>query len=100
MAVLKKLNPKRTWVKQSADLVPASILVIGSQRSSRPEAVFYKKAFLKISHNSLEKNCARVSYEKRALLKTLLRNLLTKILWNRCFRVNFMKYLRTSIFPD
>ena len=41
-----------------------------------------KHVFLKISQNSQESTCARVSF------------LLKKRLWHRCFPVNFAKFLR------
>ena len=44
--------------------------------------------FLENSQNSLENTCARVSF----LIK---KRLLEKRLWQRCFPVNFSKFLRT-----
>ena len=56
---------------------------------TNPEAVargvFGKKVFLKISQNSQENTCTRVSFYKKL-----------KRLWHRCFPVNFTKFLRTS----
>ena len=46
-----------------------------------------EKAFLEISQNSQENACARVSFLK-------------KILWHRCFPVNFAKFLRTSFLTE
>ena len=62
--------------------------------------VFLKKVFLKISQNSHENTCARVSI----LIKlpwglkpaTLLRNWL----WHRRFPVNFAKFLRTAFLTE
>ena len=54
---------------------------------SRPE-VFCKKGFLKISQNSQENTCARIS----VLIKV---SVLKKRLCHRCFPVNFAKFLRT-----
>ena len=44
------------------------------------------KVFLKISQNSLENTCARVSLKNR--------------LWHRCFPANFAKFLRTPFFTE
>ena len=71
MAVLKKLNPKRTWVKQSADLVAASNLAIGSHRSSRPEAVFCKKSVLKNFAKFTGKNLYQSLLLKKELYQKL-----------------------------
>ena len=46
-----------------------------------------KKLFLKISQNSLENTCARVSF-------------LNKRLWHRCFPVSFANILRTSFLQN
>ena len=46
-----------------------------------------KKAFLKILKNAEENACARVSFLKKRL-------------WNRCFVVNFAKFLRTSFLTE
>ena len=48
----------------------------------QPPEVFNKKGFLKISQNSLENACARVSFLKK------------RRLWHKCFPVNFAKFLR------
>ena len=48
-----------------------------------------KKLFLKISRNSKEHTCARVSF----LIK--LRPQAIKRLWHRCFPLNFAKFSRT-----
>ena len=54
--------------------------------------VLSKKVSLKISQNSLEKTCARVSFfDKVACLRPT--TLLKKRLWHRCFPVNFAKLL-------
>ena len=50
-----------------------------------------KKVFLKMSQNSQENTCARISF---------LITLLKKRLWQRCFPVNFAKYLRTPFFIE
>ena len=52
-----------------------------------------KKGFLKISQNSQENTCARVSYLIK--LQAPPATLLKKTLWHRCFPVNFAKFLRT-----
>ena len=49
---------------------------------------FIKKGFLEISQNSQENICAR------AFL------LLKKRLWQRCFPVNFAKFLRTRFLTE
>ena len=55
-----------------------------------------KKVFLKVSQNSQENNCVRVSFliELQAGPATLLK----KRHWHRCFPVNFAKFLRTPLF--
>ena len=52
--------------------------------------MFCKKVFLKISQNSQENTCARVSF----LIKwqTPPATLLKRRLWHRCFPVNFAKF--------
>ena len=57
-----------------------------------------KKVFLEISQNSQENTCGRVSL----LIKLGLgpATLLKKILWHRCFHVNFAKFLRTPLFTE
>ena len=50
--------------------------------------VLQKKVSLKISQNSQENTCARVSFLRSATL-------LKKRLWHRLFPVNFAKFLRT-----
>ena len=50
--------------------------------------------FLKISQNSLENTCARVSF----LIKLLA--LFKKRLWHKCFPVNFTKFRRTPRFTE
>ena len=62
--------------------------------SHKPEAVVcsVKKVFLKISQNSQQSNCARVSF----LIKFQAWRLVS--LWHRCFPVNFAKFLKTDFF--
>ena len=62
----------------------------GNSRSSRPEV------FVEISQNSQENTCARVFFNKVLGLRPA--TLLKKILWYRCFPVNFSKFLRTLFF--
>ena len=61
-----------------------------------------KKVFLKISQNSQENTCARVSFliKLHAIGGVLRRSatLLKKRLWHRCFPVNFPKFSRTPFF--
>ena len=52
-----------------------------------------KKAFLKVLQDSLENNCARVSFLIKLQAWTV--TLLKKKLWRNCFPVNFVKFLRT-----
>ena len=53
--------------------------------------------FFKISQNSHENTCARVSF----LIKLqALATLLKKRLWHRWFPVNFVKFLRTLLFIE
>ena len=51
--------------------------------------------FLKISQNLQENTCARVSLLIKLQRPTALSK---KILWHRCFPVNFVKFLRTTNF--
>ena len=51
-----------------------------------------KKVFLEISQNSQENTCARVSFLIK--LQDWSARLLKKRLWQRCFPVNFAKFLR------
>ena len=55
----------------------------------QPPEVFYKKRclFVKNSQNSEKNTCAKVSFLK-------------KILWYRCFPVNFVKFLRTPFLQN
>ena len=73
------------------------IIVTVKFKSSRPE-VFCKKMFLEISQNSQENTRARVSF----LVKLQARSaaLLKKILWHRCFPVNFAKFLRKHFLTE
>ena len=75
------------WVRSRARLV--------TKRQEKTEAVSQscsvKKLFIEISQNSQENTFARVSF----LLK-LLKKLLKKRLWHRCFPVNFAKFWRIS----
>ena len=58
-----------------------------------------KKVILKISQNSQENTCARVSFfNKVASLRPA--TLLKKRLWHRCFPVNFAKSLRTPFLTE
>ena len=61
-----------------------------------------KKVFVKISQNSQENTCARVSYLMKLQAVAGLRpaTLLKKRLWHRCFPVNFAKSLTTPIFIE
>ena len=60
-------------------------------RSTRPEV------FLNISQSSQENTCARISFliKKRPEACNL-----KKILWHRCFPVNFAKFLRAPFFTE
>ena len=57
---------------------------------------FTKKVSLKISQNSQENTCARVSFS----IKLLKRLSLKKRTWHRCFPVKFAKYLRTPFLQN
>ena len=60
-----------------------------------------KKLFLKISQNSQESNFPRVSFLIKLQASGLrLTTLLKRRLWNRCFPVNFAKFVRTPIFTE
>ena len=62
-----------------------SHLVVLSEAATR--GVLWKKVFLEISKNSQENTCARVSF--------LIKSVLKKGLWHRCFPNNSGKFLRT-----
>ena len=53
-----------------------------------------RKGVLRILQNSQENTCARVSF----LIN--LQTLLKKRLWDRCFPVNFVKFLRTPFLKE
>ena len=55
--------------------------------------VLEKKVFLRISQNSQENTCARVSGLRPATL-------LKKRLWHRCFPANFVKLSRTPFLQN
>ena len=60
-----------------------------------------KKVFLKISQNSQENTCARVSFLIKLQASGLRpATLLKKRLRHRCFPVNFVKFLRTHFFTE
>ena len=68
------------------------------QRSSRSE-VFCTKGALKILQNSQENHCARVSFfNKVAGLRSA--TLLKKRLWQKCFPLNFAKFLGTPFLQN
>ena len=71
-----------------------------AQRKQRAEAVArrcsVRKVFLKISQNSLENTCARVSF----LIKLQASGLFKKWLWHRYFSVNFAKFLETPFLTE
>ena len=56
-----------------------------------------KKVFLKISQNSQENTCTRVSFLIKLQRPT---TSLKQRLWHRSFPVNFAKFLRTPIFIE
>ena len=60
---------------------------IGAYLEAATGVVLYKKMFLKISQNSQENTCARVSF-------------LIERLWHRCFLVNFVKFSRTPFLQN
>ena len=63
----------------------------------RKNSVFLlKKVFLKISQNSQENTCARISF----LIKLQASTLLKKRLWHSCFPVNIAKFLRPPFFTE
>ena len=83
------LNKVFQWLMLKDKIRQKPLLEI--PRGSRSE-VFCKKLLLKISQNSQENTCARVSFLIK--LQVLL---LKKRLWYRCFPVKFAKFLRTPI---
>ena len=83
----KNLSKIEHYIKMSA----ANLFEFATIRSSHPE-VFCKKGALKNFTKFTAKNTfARVSF---------LASLLKKILWKRCFPVNFANFLRTSFSTD
>ena len=58
----------------------------------------FKKGVLKISQNSQENTCARVSFNKVAGLRSA--KLFKKRLWHRCFPVNFAEFFRIPFFAE
>ena len=81
-------------------LISIAAILLGLEktfRSSHPRC-YVKKVFLKISQNSHENTCARVSFLIKLQARGLL--LLKKRLWHRCFLVNFAKFLRTPFFIE
>ena len=64
-------------------------------RSSHQRS-FLKKVLLKISQNSQENTCARVSF----LITLLKRDFIKKRPWNRWFPVNFVKFLRSPFLQN
>ena len=60
-----------------------------------------KKVFLEISQNSQENTCAIVSFLIKLQASDLRpTTLLKKRLWQRCFPVNFAKFLRTPFLTE
>ena len=60
-----------------------------------------KKVFLEISQNSQENTCARVSFLIKLQVSGLRPATLLKMRhWNRCFPVNFVKFLRTPFYIE
>ena len=81
---------KRTIIPWTFKLEKAILEVIFQRRS-------VKKVFLEISQNPQENTCGRVSF----LIKLQAIQLyLKKRLWHSCFRVNFVKFLRTPFFEE
>ena len=52
-----------------------------------------KKVLLEISQNSKENSCARDSFLIKLQVKA-------QSLWDRCFPVNFVKFLTTTFFTE
>ena len=86
------------YVKPIVCVCPSHLLqsVTGTFRNIRRCSV--KKVFLRISQNSQENICARVSFLIK--LKALHATLLKETLRHRCFPVNFSKFLRTFFFLE
>ena len=55
-----------------------------------------KEVLLEISQNSQENSCTKVSF----LIKLQPSTLLKKRLWDRCFPVNFAKFLRAAFLTE
>ena len=88
---------KETLFRLTLRIVQMKILLSVHCKSVYAEAatrgVLYKNVFLKTSQNSQQKNlCQGLFFNKVAGLKPA--TLLKKILWHRCFPVNFVKCLR------
>ena len=58
-----------------------------------------KKVFLKLSQNSLEKTCVRVSFFNKVAGPRPV-TLLKKKLWHTCFPVNFSKNFKSTFFIE
>ena len=94
MNLLKRKNLMNDFFDSSVVHLYGCV-IIALIRSNLP-AVSCKKVPLKISQNSRENTCARVSF----LIKLQAAGyrpatLLKKRIWQRCFPVNFVKFLRT-----
>ena len=76
--------PRTTYLNLPVDLF---LLILFLNLQKQPQEVFCKNVFLNISQNSQESTSARVSF-------------LIRILWYRCFPVNFVKFLRTSFLQN
>ena len=67
----------------------------------QPPEVFHKKSVLRNLTKFTEKQLHQSLYfNKVSILIKVSGNLLKKILWHRCFPVNFMKFLRTSFLQN
>ena len=73
-------------------------LFLYHQTKAATGGVLQEKAFIKILQYSQENTCARVFFNKVSGLSPA--TLLKKRLWNRCFPVNFVRFLRTPFLQN
>ena len=85
----------KIWFCLFQNNLPLQVIILPGQVTRRYSV---KKMFLKISQNSQENTCARVSLLMK--LQSWPATSLKKRLWHRRFPVNFEKFLRTLTFIE
>ena len=83
-------------MKYSTDII--TFIQLYLSRSSHRRCSVGKEVFLKISQISQENTCSRVSFLIELQAETC--SFLKKILWHRCFPLNFAKFLRTPFLQN